>query len=261
MIKFFRKIRQNLLIENKTGKYFKYAIGEIVLVVIGILIALSINNWNENRKKSNQEKELLTQLESEFQSNLEQLEEKIKLRDIMISSSIKLLEFVDEPNKRNIDSIYYHIGFTLLAPTFDPIVNEITSTGRIQLLNNNELKTKLSRWTSDVIQVTEEEKAWANYQERHYSTLLKHSSLRTISNIYWHNSVSNSFQLDKSKRTKFDLGNSNKQVDIINLLDNSNFEDHLAICTTLAKIANSQSQSLKIKISDILDLIKAELKK
>ncbi len=51
MIKFFRKIRQNLLIENKTGKYFKYAVGEIILVVIGILIALSINNWNEKRKQ------------------------------------------------------------------------------------------------------------------------------------------------------------------------------------------------------------------
>ena len=50
MIKFFRKIRYNLMSENKTGKYFKYAIGEIVLVVIGILIALSINNWNEQRK-------------------------------------------------------------------------------------------------------------------------------------------------------------------------------------------------------------------
>ena len=51
MIKFFRKIRQNLLMENKTGKYFKYAIGEIILVVIGILIALQINNWNELRKQ------------------------------------------------------------------------------------------------------------------------------------------------------------------------------------------------------------------
>jgi tetratricopeptide (TPR) repeat protein len=50
MIKFFRKIRQNLLSEGKTGKYFKYALGEIVLVVIGIVIALQINNWNENRK-------------------------------------------------------------------------------------------------------------------------------------------------------------------------------------------------------------------
>ena len=51
MIKFFRKIRQNLLMENKTSKYFKYAIGEIVLVVIGILIALQINNWNEDKKR------------------------------------------------------------------------------------------------------------------------------------------------------------------------------------------------------------------
>ena len=49
MIKFFKKIRQNLLMENKTGKYLKYAIGEIVLVVIGILIALGINNWNQNQ--------------------------------------------------------------------------------------------------------------------------------------------------------------------------------------------------------------------
>ena len=62
MIKFFRKIRQNLLMENKTGKYFKYAIGEIILVVIGILIALSINNWNEDRKAKINEVFLVKQL-------------------------------------------------------------------------------------------------------------------------------------------------------------------------------------------------------
>lgn len=61
MIKFFRKIRQNLLSEGKTGKYLKYAIGEIILVVIGILIALQINNWNENRNNISQaEKHLET---------------------------------------------------------------------------------------------------------------------------------------------------------------------------------------------------------
>ena len=49
MIKFFRKIRQNLLLENKTGKYFKYAIGEIILVMIGILLALQVSNWNGKR--------------------------------------------------------------------------------------------------------------------------------------------------------------------------------------------------------------------
>lgn len=66
MIKFFRKIRQNLLAEGKTGKYFKYAIGEIVLVVIGILIALSINNWNQ--RKNNEEK--ITSILKEIQSDI-----------------------------------------------------------------------------------------------------------------------------------------------------------------------------------------------
>lgn len=50
MFKFFRHIRQQLVSEGKTAKYFKYTIGEIALVVIGILIALQINNWNEDRK-------------------------------------------------------------------------------------------------------------------------------------------------------------------------------------------------------------------
>ena len=63
MIKFFRKIRQNLLMENKTGQYFKYAIGEILLVIIGILIALQINNWNELNKTEAFELKMLNEIE------------------------------------------------------------------------------------------------------------------------------------------------------------------------------------------------------
>jgi hypothetical protein len=66
MIKFFRKIRQRLLTENKFSKYLIYAIGEIILVVIGILIALSINNWNDYRKERNEEKIVLVALLQEF---------------------------------------------------------------------------------------------------------------------------------------------------------------------------------------------------
>ena len=62
MIKFFRKIRQNLLSEGKTGKYFKYALGEIILVVIGILIALQINNWNEQQKENLFERKILNEI-------------------------------------------------------------------------------------------------------------------------------------------------------------------------------------------------------
>lgn len=62
MIKFFRHIRRSLINQNKMGKYFKYAIGEIFLVVIGILIALSINNWNDGRKNEIKEHQILTEM-------------------------------------------------------------------------------------------------------------------------------------------------------------------------------------------------------
>jgi hypothetical protein len=66
MVKFFRRIRQNLLDEGKTTRYFKYAIGEIFLVVIGILIALQINNWNENKKTSTKVKNVLIALQNDL---------------------------------------------------------------------------------------------------------------------------------------------------------------------------------------------------
>ena len=74
MIKFFRNIRKNLLSEGKTSKYLKYAIGEIVLVVIGILIALQINNWNENRKTRVKENVIVKSLYDEFMFNSKYLE-------------------------------------------------------------------------------------------------------------------------------------------------------------------------------------------
>ena len=69
MIKFFRHIRKDLMEKNKTSKYFKYAIGEIILVVIGILIALQINNWNEHKKLKVQEVEALTEIISDLTIN------------------------------------------------------------------------------------------------------------------------------------------------------------------------------------------------
>jgi len=74
MIKFFRKIRQNLLSEGKTGKYFKYATGEILLVVIGILIALSINNWNEDRKNRLKEAVYLEGIKTDLESDIKYLD-------------------------------------------------------------------------------------------------------------------------------------------------------------------------------------------
>ena len=73
MIKFFRRIRQQFLTENKTGKYFKYAIGEIILVVIGILIALQINNNNDLRKERVKEIHYLKNIKQDLIFNNQEL--------------------------------------------------------------------------------------------------------------------------------------------------------------------------------------------
>ena len=78
MIKFFRHIRRSLIQENQMGKYVKYAIGEILLVVIGILIALQINNWNENRKVENEINQTLTDLEKDLINNHKEAQRVLK---------------------------------------------------------------------------------------------------------------------------------------------------------------------------------------
>ena len=84
MIKFFRQIRYKLMNENKTSRYLKYAIGEIILVVFGILIALQINNWNENRKDSVQEIAILKSLQNDIQSDLRDLQYSIEFKKKML---------------------------------------------------------------------------------------------------------------------------------------------------------------------------------
>ena len=92
MIKFFRKIRQNLLSEGKTGKYIKYAIGEIVLVVVGILIALQINNWNEQRKYNKTEEQILIGLEEEFKASLAELKRITELNKKVRKATFDLIQ-------------------------------------------------------------------------------------------------------------------------------------------------------------------------
>jgi len=82
MIKFFRKIRYDLMEKNKTGKYFKYAIGEIILVVIGILIALSINNWNQKQIEKKQIRNIYARIVRDFNNTAKEIERDVANMDI-----------------------------------------------------------------------------------------------------------------------------------------------------------------------------------
>jgi hypothetical protein len=162
MIKFFRKIRQNLIMENKTGKpalpagrYFKYAIGEIVLVVIGILIALQINNWNQNRQQRQQEHKLLLSLKADFVESQSRLQQTMKTQQRAIKNSSKLLKIYENKIPRpNNDSIMYFIAYgaeswyraELLTGAYDAYI----STGNSELIQNDKLIKMLAEYFSIV---------------------------------------------------------------------------------------------------------------
>lgn len=153
MIKFFRTIRQSLLLENKTSQYIKYAIGEIVLVVIGILIALQINNWNNARLEKNEEKKLLNDLRSEFEKNLALLEDYDIIRiNKIIDGQRRLVDLGINSGQKtqnlNIDSLF---RISIGHPTWNPslmVLDDLKNSGRLSKISNESLKQNLYLWYS-----------------------------------------------------------------------------------------------------------------
>ncbi|MBW2938067.1 hypothetical protein KXJ69_08110 [Aureisphaera sp. CAU 1614] len=262
MIKFFRKIRQNLLSEGKTGKYFKYAIGEIVLVVIGILIALQINNWNEQRKDRTKEQIILKQLREDYQANLNQLEEKMATREKIIISGVALLEAFDNPQTANRDSVIKKLAIISNDPTFDPIQNNLNSSENLRLIRNVKLSRLLSNWSSDVVAVKEVEDVWSKIVYNQFDlTSLELGIGRDLSNSFM-NEQDHLWLLDKDADSlKIKIGKSKLGATLNEILTNTNLEGVLGNAITVNKSANLQSEALHKRIRDILDIIEIELNK
>ena len=102
MIKFFRKIRQGLLREGKTAQYAKYALGEIVLVVVGILIALNINNWNEATHDRNREIKYLNSLRADLTHDLINLERISNTAHRKTVFAVKIMALEPPKNQREL---------------------------------------------------------------------------------------------------------------------------------------------------------------
>jgi len=250
--------------ENKTSKYLKYAIGEIVLVVIGILIALQINNWNETRKERSQETILLEQLLSDFKSNLEQLDQKISMREDFTNSVKQLFKYIDNPILATKDSVDIYIGKTMPYATFDPIVADLAISGELKLISNNDLKKAVTNWTSDINDVIEDEVTWKDYRNTIYVPfLIQNYQLRSIRNKAYEANILGAYTMDRKNTitddVKHDIGSSHYEIDHKSLLSNPDFEDHLTRCYAINSWTNVQSRILRKRIVEIIDLIKQEL--
>ncbi|NKI30951.1 DUF6090 family protein [Croceivirga thetidis] len=151
MIKFFRRIRQKLLAENKFSKYLLYAVGEIILVVIGILIALQVNNWNEERKSIKKEELFLTEIRNSLVSDSTQITEILEFN----KGKVKIVQgfmglFADtlSPDQRFTIIEKYTRPFTeyqVFLPNKTAWNNLITSE-RLNLIQNRDLRTLLMEY-------------------------------------------------------------------------------------------------------------------
>jgi hypothetical protein len=146
MIKFVRNIRQNLLSDGKTGKYLKYAIGEIFLVVLGILIALSINNWNEDRKTANTEIEYLIRLRSDLANDTVYYHRRIKYAERVIADHKKAFQIAHTEIKsprhffESFNNLEWSSEFLSIR---DITFNEMRNAGQLNIIRNDKVKTEI----------------------------------------------------------------------------------------------------------------------
>ena len=150
-----------MLTENKFSKYLLYAIGEIILVIIGILIAVSINGWNEGRKLKIEEQSILIDLKEEVTSNLKELEKIIEEHEhsFKAAEEIRAL-FEDREAFNNVpDSLFRSMFIKMnINYTYDPsngILNSIISSGKINQFSNKKLKYRLASIQEETIDAFE----------------------------------------------------------------------------------------------------------
>ena len=200
MIKFFRHIRQNLLMENKTSKYLKYAIGEIVLVVIGILIALQINNWNENQKLKKEETKLLNALIIEIESNIAIVDTSIKENDIIIKmSSRHLKNGLTDPNL-NLSAFECKQSLGYNTNKYETsIINEILGTNSKALISNDEIISLLRT----LKQAYNRSDKTQFYVDEFWNNKVTDFYIRSGLGLYVTNNENKSFEIDTTLKKEF----------------------------------------------------------
>ena len=147
MINFFRKTRKKLADENRFIKYWRYALGEIFLVVIGILIALQVNNWNENRIEHNRIKKYAKSLVKDLEQDIDMLKVSLFQAEDTYFRIDSLRNYVLQTEKENLSStLIYTIAHDIIYRTYSwnrSTFDELKSSGSLRLIANDSLKNKL----------------------------------------------------------------------------------------------------------------------
>jgi hypothetical protein len=245
---------------GKTGKYLKYAIGEIVLVVIGILIALQINNWNQDRQERIEEHLVLTSLYNEFLESRELFNKGQSHHKIIFNGMQYLLKLLDENrvNENLVDSIYISLNTSAWSSgTFEPsrgIVNSLINSGKQNIISNDELKSHLIKWNDLVISYQNTERLAQEYKFTYlFPTISKLTKLPS--------------KLKRSEiNARYDISTINKGHVDLKLLQSKMFYNYLNQCWNYSESIliegreTSRGKKINEALNTIILLIEKELK-
>ena len=145
MLRFFSKIRYQLAAQNRTMKYLRYAIGEILLVVVGIVIALQVNNWNEYRKARTLERKVLKEIMSNLKDDLAEIGSDITAKDSVIVACDAILFSLDSINRVS-GTFMYDVAKMQVNTHFDPNKSgyELLISKGVEIILNDSLRKSIS---------------------------------------------------------------------------------------------------------------------
>jgi len=248
MIAALRKIRKRLLDRNKFSSYFLYAIGEILLVVVGILIALQINNWNEKRKQDQLEKVYLASLKEEFQDNLKEVDRVIALNNSIFKNALDLSQYTgpDDPEISDQQFAKLLFGAINAEVQYRPgtgVINEIISSGKLNIFRSDQLKKALASLDGLLLKVRFQEKEELGDVRLNLSALIQNADVSSRKMVY--DAYGENFGLDGGK-----FNPTNRL-----LLKNMQFDNLLTQFIYTSGYLDSRYKELKKEIEEIIVII------
>lgn len=252
MIRLFSKKRYQLAAANRTAKYLRYAFGEILLVVIGILIALQVNNWNEEQKLKASEQEVLKSLLKEFRYNQELLEKTVLRNKENLAVAQNLGKYTGphlpptdekELSQSMVGVFKYGVNYLPSMGTLYDIIN----SGKLSLISDQELRSNLAAYESELDDVRRQENDVKAEQN------VAHAFFITEGNFRRHLSV-----IDEALIVPTPSRFPNNDF---KFLENPEFESHLYYYIVMAANLDKNFYSpLRAKQDSIIQLIQSEIK-
>ncbi|MEQ8907363.1 DUF6090 family protein [Ekhidna sp.] len=247
------------ILSTLSQKWPEYLL-EILVITIGILGAFALNNWNEDRKSQQEAQELYQQLLLDYESNLKQLNQKIELHRACVNSGFFVLNAMDK-QQANLDTLLIHISVQSIDVTFDPIKNDLSNSGKINLISDQELNRLVSNWSSDLAALREMELMWQGRVYGQFLSLLMEMGIeRDVQSKFWEiENIHTDWLLDREVVEFQPMKKSRTPPNVHEILENKQLESIVSHGVVMNQGAIEQSLALKTRIERTISLLKEKI--